>query len=91
MSEDQLQRDINRGKRAQTQLDDELISEAFTSLEKKYLKAWGETHPSEVAAREHYWQAVQILGDVRAHLGKVASSGRLAQKELDNLGGLNRL
>ena len=91
MSEDKTQIAISRGRRAQAQLDDELVSEAFKTLEASYLKAWGETHPAETAAREHYWQAVQILGDVRKHLGKVASNGRLAQKELDQLGGLNRL
>jgi hypothetical protein len=42
-------------------------------------------------AREHFYRAVQILGDVRKHLASVAADGRVAQRQLDQMGGLNRL
>jgi hypothetical protein len=34
---------------------------------------------------------VQILGDVRRHLHGAVTNGKLAQRELDRLAGLNRV
>jgi hypothetical protein len=38
--------------------------------------------PSQGEARENFWRAVQILGDVRRHLLKAANNGKIAQREL---------
>lgn len=89
--ESKLHQAALRGSRADALLKDELLSEAFKTLETQYVTAWAGTHPAEGAARENFWRAVQILGDVRTQLIKTAADGRVAQKELDQLGGLNRL
>lgn len=89
MTEDR-QTKINRGKRAKALLGDDLLSEAFLKLEAEYTRAWAGSHHSETAARENYWRAVQILADVRKHLATIVSDGKLAEKELEILGGTNR-
>lgn len=74
-----------RGIRAQALLDDPLMREAFKYLEAEYTQAWASTEPGESDLREHFHKAVNILSDVRRHLGKVAANGRLSQAELDRL------
>lgn len=83
--EHKLIRDKGRGQRAKSLLENEMMVEAFKALEADYIKAWAGTDPSQAAARENYYRAVQILGDVRRHLLKVATNGTLAERELDNL------
>lgn len=91
MSEDKLTAAKARGEKAEALLKDELLSESFKELETSYIRHWSSTEAAETVARENYWRAVQILGDVRKHLAMVATNGRIAAKELDQLGGLNRL
>src|SRR5262245_20185574 len=83
--EGKLHRAKQRGLQAQALLDNELMQEAFKGLEASYIKAWGESDAAEVAARENLWRAVQILGDVRRHLLKIATNGKIAQRELSDL------
>jgi len=85
MTEDKLQRDIVRGARAKALMDDELLQEAFTRLEADYIGAWRATPARDTDARERLWQAVNVLGKVRDHLGQVAAAGNLAQRQVDDL------
>jgi hypothetical protein len=62
-----------------------MMQDAFRQLEADYLKAWGATEAKDVEARENLWRATQILGDVRRHLLKTAQSGKLAERELNDL------
>lgn len=83
--EHKLNRDISRQARAQALLDNELLKEAFADLEAKYIAAWRVTGALETVARERIWQAIQVLGKVRDHLGKIVADGKLAQREIDDL------
>ncbi len=85
MSDDKLQDAIGRGARAERLLADELLRECFAALEAEYLKAWRATAARDTDARERLWQATQVLGKVRDHLVAIASNGKLAQRELDDL------
>jgi len=85
VSEDKLQSAIARGAQAETLLRNELLAEVFKVLEADYIKAWSATDPSQSEARENFWRAVQILGDVRRHLLKLANNGKIAQRELADL------
>ncbi|MBP2301566.1 hypothetical protein [Azospirillum picis] len=76
-----LQEDINRGQHAQRLLDDPLLVEAFAQLEADYIAGWRSTGARDTDARERLWQAVQIVGKVKAHLEKVAAHGKLADAE----------
>ena len=59
----------------------ELLVEAFATLDAQYVRAWRVTPARDVIAREKLWQAVNVLGLVRQHLAKIVSDGRLAQAE----------
>ena len=82
---DDLQRDINRAKSAELLLQNELLTEAFQSLEHDYLKAWRETAARDTDARERLWQAVQIVGKIKDHIGTVLNDGKLAAAQLKEL------
>lgn len=83
--DDKLQSAISKGARAEALLRDETLLGAFAGLEADYIKAWRQTAARDTDARERLWQAVQVVGLVKDHLNSVASSGKLAQRELNDL------
>ena len=85
-----LNKAMERGARAARLLDDELLKEAFETLERDYVKAWRETAARDTDARERLWQAVQVVAKVRDHLVSVVNSGKLAQREMNEIAGRKR-
>lgn len=83
--ESTLERAAARAARAETLLDDELLSEAFDSLEKGYIAAWRATTIEDAAGREKLFLAINIVGKVRDHLSAVVANGKLARAELKEL------
>ncbi len=90
MDEIELSKASARGQRAQQLLDDELLKECFEELKKEYIDYWMATHVNDDAGRQRLWQAVQIVGKVRDHLGKIAAGGRMATKDLSSIKTLKR-
>jgi hypothetical protein len=82
-----LNRAAERGARAQRLLEDNLLAEAFATLDAEYTKAWRATAARDTDARERLWQAVQVVAKVRDHLVSVANGGKLAQREMNDLVG----
>lgn len=82
-----LTRATERAAHAARLLEDELLVEAFSELDREYIKAWRATPVRDTDARERLWQATQIVGKVRDHLGRVVNDGKLAQRELRDLEG----
>jgi hypothetical protein len=80
-----LQAAIDRGQRAQELLDNELLRQAFKTLEDDYTAAWKTWPAADRDGRERLWQAVNVLGKVRDHLGRVVANGKLARRELGDL------
>lgn len=80
-----LQRDISRQARAEELMRNEMLQEAFATLEVSYIKAWRETLARDTDARERLWQAVQVVGKVRDHIVRVVADGKLAQREIEQL------
>lgn len=74
-----------RGERAKALLDNDLLKEAFSVLETAYIETWRATLVHDQASRERLFLAVNIVGKVRDHLGKVLSDGALSQAELRKL------
>jgi hypothetical protein len=85
MSEDKLNAAMSRGARAEALLRNELLQEAFQKLEDGYVAAWKTWPAADTAGRERLWQAVNVLGKVRDHLGRVLADGKLAQREFNDL------
>ena len=82
---DKLAAAVERGQRAKTLLENELLQEAFKTLEDDYTAAWKTWPAADTAGRERLWQAVNVLGKVREHLARIVADGKLAQRELSDL------
>jgi hypothetical protein len=82
---DTLERDAQRGRRAEQLLGDELVIEIFNTLKAEYIKAWEASPARDSDGRERLWQAVQIVGKVRSHLQSMSSDGRMAKAEIDRM------
>lgn len=80
-----LAREVNRQAQAESLMRNELLTESLMALENAYIAEWRTSQFRDTDARERLWQAVQIVGKVRDHLGKVVANGRLAQREIEEL------
>lgn len=80
-----LLRDNDRGARAKSLLENELLTEAFAELEKAYMSAWRSTMIDDTAGREKLFLAVNIVGKVREHINNIVINGKLAATELQEI------
>ncbi len=85
MDEIGLNKAVTDGKRASILLEDEMLQAAFRQLEHDYTLYWKNTKIEDTIAREHLWQAIQIVGKVRDHLAHIFTNGKVAQRHLDEL------
>src|SRR5271166_5293227 len=85
MTEGRLHEAASKAARAQELLDNELLAQAFESLEKNYIAAWRVTTIDDAAGREKLFLAINIVGKVRDHLASIVANGRLAEAELKEL------
>jgi hypothetical protein len=85
MTDDKLERAIQRGARAKELLESDVMREVFRAIEADYIAGWRATSARDTDARERLWLAVQVLGLVKDHLVIVANNGKLAQAEVDRL------
>jgi hypothetical protein len=86
MSDESKLREMSaKAMRAQNLLDDDLMTEAFKSLEDSYTAAWRATTIDDVGGREKLFLAINIVGKVRDHLTAIVANGKLAQAELKEL------
>lgn len=83
--EGQLNVAAARALQAQELLDNELLVEAFKTLEDNYASAWRTTAIDDVQGREKLFLAINLVGKVRDHLNAAVANGRLAQAELAEL------
>jgi hypothetical protein len=89
---DKLELMKSRAARAKALADDDLLKEAFATLEAEYIKAWKEQfHARDTDARERMWHAVQVIGKVQQHLHTVIDKGKVADKQLAELVGEKKL
>lgn len=85
MSDDRLHSAITRASSASNLLNDELLAEAFKSLEDSYIAAWRATKIEDQTGREKLFLAINVVGKVRDHLGSIVNNGQFAQAELNDL------
>lgn len=80
--EHKLLRDASRAARARDLLANELLIEAFDGLEAAYIAAWRNSPVLDTATREKQFVAVNVIGQVRNHLERIVTNGRLAEAEI---------
>ena len=73
------QQQATRGDAAERLLKDELLLEAFSTLEQEYTHLWKQTKPSDEAAREKLWLSLRQLELVKAQLQSVVQTGKVAK------------
>ena len=86
-----LNRDITRQSQAEALLRNELLVEAWDTIERDLIKGLIETRPDAAEHREKIYQAIHINRKHRDFLVKAIANGRLAQKELDDITGKRRI
>lgn len=73
---------IERGRKAQSLLNDENFQFALQSLQTNAMKAWASTQPSQSQEREQFYYLMLALGHVEAQLrGWIDDAKMEARKE----------
>lgn len=80
-----LTRATERASRAERLQADDILTEAFKTLEDGYIAAWRATTIDDVSGREKLFLAINVIGKVKDHLTAVISNGKLAAAELEEL------
>ena len=82
MDEHKLLRDADAKARAQSLLENDMLKEAFDTLERAYTEELFLTNAMDSLGREKLFLAVNVVRKVRDHLTVVISNGKLAEREL---------
>jgi hypothetical protein len=82
--------EISRGHNAARLLADPLIAEAFDAIRAEYIAAWENAPVRDAEGRERIWAHLQALGKVREHLSTVVTTGKMAEKQRDDMRGKRR-
>lgn len=85
MDDAKLHKDAARGARAKALVENELLHEAFETLERDYSAALFSTTPQDQIAREKLYLAVNVVRKVRDHINYVVANGKLAEKQLQEI------
>lgn len=86
MAEDSRQRQrISRaeGVKQWAEGDDGLYS-MFDVMQRMLLEQWSDSAHEEIELREHIWQRIQNLRDLRMIMEQVITSGVIAEKEIEH-------
>jgi hypothetical protein len=81
-SEDKLRMDQERGAKAKALLNNELLQEAFSSIEKALLSEWRQTAPDDNQRREDAWRSLKLLENLQSSLKRTVLTGEHSSKEL---------
>lgn len=72
---------VQRGIRATQILGEPLLQEAFSVIEKAYVKELRKCGPNDDDGRFRYAQAMNIIEGVKAHLSAVIAQGELTARQ----------
>lgn len=78
-------KDVDRARRAEALLNDELLKEAFAYIDKELIDRWRAS--TDATARDRIWLTTQLAIRVQEILGAYVTNGRVAKKILDDLEG----
>ena len=91
MNEGMLRDELARGQQAASLLQNDLLIECFTEIEKQYMASWRATDPSDAERREYLYRLFTALSDLKGHINQIAEPGELAKRQLEDLHGRRRL
>ena len=73
---------MRRGERAQRLISDDLLKEAFTTIEAEIAQEWRRAPARDVEGRERLFLMVRLLDKLKAHFESVIADGRMAAGEI---------
>ena len=82
-TEAQLRSEAARGFRATELMNDELMLEAFSTLDHRLTQEWADSPVRDTEGRERIWLMQKLLKNVDAHLREIATTGRMANLQLE--------
>lgn len=85
MNEGKAREDVSRGEKAASLLRNEILQEAFQTLEQDFIQAWKNSSVDDSQNRERLYMLCQNLSALRGYLEGVVTSGKLAKAQLDEL------
>jgi|TARA_R110000796_G_C14315975_1_gene407181 hypothetical protein len=85
MNEGKARELVDRGEKAAALIRNEILEEAFTSLETEFIQAWKHSSVEDSQNRERLYMLCQNLSAVKGYIENVVSSGKLAKSQLDEL------
>ena len=85
MNEGKAREDVSRVEKAAALLRNEILQEAFQTLEQDFIQAWKSSSVDDSQNRERLYMLCQNLSALRGYLEGVVTSGKLAKAQLDEL------
>jgi len=85
MNEGKARENIERGEKAASLLRNEILTEAFETLEADFIQAWKHSPVNDTQNRERLYMLCQNLSAVQAYIEKVVTDGKLAKSQLEEL------
>lgn len=67
----------------------EVFQEAFELYRQTLFTAWQSSGTKDAENREKIWLAYQITGKVQQHIERVLTTGKMAQKQVEEMYGSN--
>lgn len=74
---------LNRGRKAQAILEEEVFREAVEDAEISLILSWLDTEPDETAEREAQWAAMHALDELLRTLRGYVGDGEVARQRLE--------
>ena len=87
MNEGKLTSEMERGHKADLLMKNELLQEAFQTLENEFTTAWKQTTHDQVVERDRLYNLCQALDSLKSYLASMAQNGRLAENQLNQIRG----
>jgi hypothetical protein len=77
-----LEQESRRGEQAKRLLEDPLLQEAFTAVDRALRDTWSATGDDATDERERLWLMLKLLERVRTYLSQVLETGKLADRQV---------
>jgi len=84
---DKREKEISQGHEAERILRSPIYQEAFEMYRQSLLTAWASSGVKDGENRERLWLAYQIAGKVQQHIERVMTTGKMAQKQVEDMYG----
>ena len=81
-----LHQEVKQGRDADNLLDNPVFQQTFDYLKGAYFKAWEQTSVEDSKSRENVWMMYKTLDAVHGHIKTYADTGKLAKKQLEDMG-----